>query len=89
MLHAGFMCLWFQFSICNGSNSYTISKRAYYHGVVIVTCQGCSNHHLIADNLDWFSDVQGKNIEDILASKGERVTKFLSTEVKEYEYEPE
>jgi protein import protein ZIM17 len=62
---------------CNTRNMTHISKLSYQKGVVIVCCQGCRVKHLIADNLKWFSD-ERKNIEDILAEKGESVTKITS-----------
>ncbi|KAI5646051.1 DNL zinc finger domain-containing protein [Phthorimaea operculella] len=68
---------------CNTRNTKFITKLAYYKGVVIVNCDGCVNRHLIADNLNWFSDMEGKkNIEDIMAEKGETVQKIESTDLE-------
>lgn len=62
---------------CSTRNNKIISKLGYEKGVVIVRCDGCSNNHLIADNLGWFADRNEKtNIEYILKKKGETVRRI-------------
>lgn len=59
--------------------SKLISKTSYERGVVVIRCDCCDKQHLIADNFGWFGP--HKNIEEILAERGEEVRRMDSDEV--------
>ncbi|KAG6598171.1 DNL-type zinc finger protein [Phytophthora cinnamomi] len=59
-------------SVCETRSAKTISKHAYYKGVVLVRCPGCENLHLVADRLGWFED-DSTDVESLLQQKGEKV----------------
>lgn len=75
------LALLYKCKVCGTRNNHTFSKKSYEEGVVIVKCCSCKSNHLIADNLGWFKDVNKRNIEEILAAKGEEVKKISNFDI--------
>lgn len=70
--------------VCETRQSRSFTKQAYHKGVVIVKCECCANHHLIADNLKWFEN-DSVNIEDLVKRNNESIIKVNADgEMKEY-----
>jgi hypothetical protein len=36
---------------CGERSAHRVSKQAYHHGTVLITCPGCKKRHLMADHL--------------------------------------
>ncbi|KAH6916277.1 DNL zinc finger-domain-containing protein [Coprinopsis sp. MPI-PUGE-AT-0042] len=64
---------------CGHRQAAIFSKRSYEKGIVIVTCEGCKNRHLIADHLGWFENLTGDGehltIEKLAKINGQTVTR--------------
>lgn len=73
--------------VCNTRSAKQFTEQAYKHGVVLVKCPGCQNHHLIADRLGWFEDKgtdgKGWDVEKLLAEVGENVKAVSGDDVLE------
>lgn len=79
------LCLTYTCNVCSTRNSKSISKLAYLKGVVIVRCHQCQATQFVADNDKWIDDVDGKkNVEDILAEKGEKAEKIQHVSMQEF-----
>ena len=67
--------------MCETRNLISVSRVSWTSGVVIATCHGCGRRHLLADNtglLDTTNSTGFSNVEDLLAQRGEAVTRVSS-----------
>lgn len=79
----------FTCTVCDTRSAKQFTENAYRNGVVIVTCPGCQNRHLIADNLGFFEDdsTGGWNIEKAVEKMGENVKLVTNDNVLEVSVE--
>ena len=54
--NSGIYMLMFTCGPCGNKLARKFTKDAYHKGVVLIRCDKCDSHHLIADNLGWFDD---------------------------------
>lgn len=84
------LALVFTCKVCGTRAAKQFTENAYRSGVVIITCPGCQNKHLIADNLGFFEDDPdggGWNIEKALARMGLDVNVVTNENVMEVSVE--
>ncbi|PRP77645.1 hypothetical protein PROFUN_00506 [Planoprotostelium fungivorum] len=86
-LKRGRLQLTFTCGKCDHTATKSFSKLSYFKGVVIVTCPGCDNKHLIADNLGWFAD-EPINLETLMREKGLEVAYGKLPHSENIEIEP-
>ncbi|EEA26194.1 hypothetical protein TMatcc_005554 [Talaromyces marneffei ATCC 18224] len=59
---------------CGERSDHQMSKHGYHKGTVLITCPSCHARHIISDHLGIFMD-EKSSLEDILGTKGMKVTK--------------
>jgi len=69
----------FTCTVCDTKQTKMFSHLSYTKGVVLIKCDGCKGHHLIADNLGWFSKTP-VNVESLASEQGEQVRRLSSYE---------
>ena len=72
----------FTCKVCNTRSAKQFTEQAYNHGVVLVTCPGCGNQHLIADRLGFFQD-ESWDVEKAMKENGEKFTAVTNDNVLE------
>ncbi len=51
---------------CETRSEHEFTHKSYYEGVVITTCPGCKNHHLIADKLGYFDHFKDQTLQEAI-----------------------